>query len=293
LIIRTTTNRVCLPIVTMILLVLVTTRAEAKGLLMFGFPTQYVEFSYSLQNSDTRTTQRLAPSYGLSVPFAILDPTFLVGNFGGSINYTQSESSGASGQSPSSSILGYQYNASAILLKETAHPVNFFASSTEGTTQQDFAPNNTVTYSSYGINGIIKNKILPVSYSFRHDDSKTDNENSSSETVQDAGNITLTHRAGNLMTTSVNVATQQTENTNSIVATSTATNQASVSLNNTLLLGNIGKWLGTLTSNLFIQSVGGSFPIETKMLTESYDISLGKGLQLGASYTIGSTSTSL
>jgi hypothetical protein len=61
----------------MLLLVLVSTRAEAKGLLMVDYPTQYVEFAYSLQNNDTRTTHRMTPSYGLSVPFAILDPTFL------------------------------------------------------------------------------------------------------------------------------------------------------------------------------------------------------------------------
>jgi hypothetical protein len=292
-IIQTTTNRVCLPIISMFLLVLGSSRAEAKGLLMLDYPTQYVEFAYSLQNSDTRTTQRLTPSYGLTVPFAILDPTFLVGSLGGSVNFTQSESSGSSDQSSSSSKLGYQYNAGGILLKETATPFNFYANSTDTTSQQDFSPNSTVTYSTYGINGLIKSKILPVSYSYRHDDSKTDVENSLSETVQDAANVILTHRLNNLMTTSVNGAYLQTKNTNSFSTANTTANQTTLNINNTLLFTNIYNWLGTLSSDLFIQNVSGTYPIETRMLTESYDSSLGKGLLLGASYTIGSTKTTL
>lgn len=293
MIIRTTTNRVCLPIISVLLLTLVYSRAEAKGLLMFDYPTQYIDFAYSLQNSDARTSQRLTPSYGLAVPFAILDPTFLVGSLGGSVNFTQSEFSGTSGQSSSSSQLGYQYNLGGKLLKETAHPVNFFASSTENTTQQDFAPNNIVTYNSYGLNGIIKNNILPLSYSFRHDDTKTVGENSSSETVQDGANIILTYKLNNLMTTSVNGSYQKTRNANSFSAANTSSDQTILNLNNILLLSSIYKRLGSLSSNLFIQNVGGTFPIDTRMLTEAYDSSLGKRLLLGASYSIGSTSTNL
>jgi hypothetical protein len=277
----------------MFLLLLVSSRAEANGLLMFDFPTQYVDFTYQLQNNDTSTVQRLTPSYGISVPFAVLDPTFLVGNFGGSLSYTQSEFTGTSGQSSSASILGYQYNVSGILLKEKKTPINFFANSTESTTQLDFAPPGTVTYSSAGIIGIVKNKILPMNYSFRHEDSKTETGPSVFETVQDSANITVSNNFRNIMTTSVNASYQKINNTSNLAIANTTTNQATLSLNNTLLLSNLHKKLGTLSSSLFYQTIGGSFPIDNFTLTESYDASLGKGLLLGGSYTVGSTNAAL
>ena len=298
---QTTTRRGSLPIIPkllpplllLLLLLLVSSRAEAKGLLMIGAPLQYVDFAYSLQKSDTSRTQQMTPSYGLSMPFAVLDQTFLEGSFGGSVNYRQNKSTGASDSSSSASILGYSYNVGGIFLKETKAPLSFFASSSESSSQLDFAPTSTETFTSYGINGIIKHTILPMTYSFRHNDSKSDYGTSSFETVQDESNISLSHSLGELMSTTVSAAYQQTKNSGSVVAANTESDQIMLNLTNTLLFSSISPRLGTLTSSVFSQNIGGSFPLDIRTLTETYVSSLGKGLLLQASYTIGSTENNL
>jgi hypothetical protein len=256
---------------------------------MIGAPLQYVDFAYSLQKSDTNRTQQMTPSYGLSVPFAVLDQTFLEGNLGGSISYRQNESSATAGPTSSSSKLGYSYNLGGIFLKETKAPLSFFASSSESTNQADFAPASTETFTSYGINGIIKHTILPLTYSFRHNDSKSDYDTSWFETVQYQSNISLSHRLGELMSTTVSASYDQTKNSGSAATANNELDQITLDLTNTLLFSSISPRLGTLSSSVFSQDVGGAFPLKTRMLTETYVASLGKGLLLQASYTIGST----
>lgn len=290
---RAMTARVSIPIIAMLFLVLISAQAQAKGLLMFNRPVQYVDVSYQFIKNDASTIQRLTPSYGISVPFAILDPTFLLGTIGGSVKYDLDSASGASSQSSLSSGLGYTYNVNGILLKDSATPVSFFANSTENTTQFDFAPTSTDSFNSYGLSGIIRHQVLPLNYSYQHGDTTTDSGNGSFRTVQDSYNVNASNNYRNFMMNSVNAVLQQNSFTSNSAATSNSMNQFSLTLNNTLLLRTLSKRLGTFTSSLFIQNIGGTLPGDSIMLTETYDGSLGPGLLLGLSYTLGRTGSDL
>ena len=144
------------------------------------------------------------------------------------------------------------------------------------------------------LTGLIKNQLLPLNYAYRHEDTKSDSGNSSFRTIQDAANFSVSNNYRNFMTTSFSVNYQQNDySTSSTAAMSTLTNQYSLTLNNSLLLHNFNQRLGTLGTNIYVQNYGGTFPIDSYMLTETYDGSLGKGLLLGLSYTVGSTSSNI
>ena len=297
--IKVPTARRLSPILLAVIL-LVAANAQAKGFFMVGQPFQYVDFTYQLNSSYTgsdkssssSSTQRLTPSYSLSLPYAILDPTFLVGTVNGSLNFNQFFNSGSGAVSSSSNKLGYTYALDGTLLKESKMPVQFFATSTETTTQQDFAPPSNVMITSYGSNAYSRNKVVPTFLMYRHDWTKTTTGPDFFESDQDQASLTSSYNFRNFVNLALNTSYLRNQNNSNQWGANTTTNQYSLNLTNSLLLYNLHNRLGTLTTTLFYLNFKGSYPSDNLQFSVNYDGSLGRALLLGTSYTYGKSNSS-
>jgi hypothetical protein len=186
--------------VCLLLLSATTNMAAERGLLLLGSPRQSIDGSYEFTNASFGKTssheQLIIENYGFGIDYAVLSPEILSGSLKLNLLASQDQASVSGNNSGSASKLGFLYDIKAEFFNTSVSSLNVVYKSQINDVQSPFEGSYRLNSDIFGANWIIRNKVLPVVFSFSRSISSTDGTPEDSTDSNNDISINVSHMMG-------------------------------------------------------------------------------------------------
>ena len=269
-------------------------RAEYQGLLLLGNPFQGVKLEYELQDirrssASTSTTSSdrnlFSETYFVSLPFAVLNRDIFEGSLNLNARFLQNFTSTSSGGSDSGTGVGLTYGLTGVFTRKKPLTLYINASSSRDWSQQEFSPGYDTTTLSYGATAYYKHPVVPVTVKYSHDESDSSGANISTFNSRDLISLTASNLFRNVFQTTLGISYDMVRNRQGFSADQPL-DTLSIDFNNS------ASWTfsrpntpGFLSSSYSYNQSTGATQLDSYMVREAVNQSLGRALNVGAAYS--------